>query len=504
MNTVTSHRVLDTAQMEAITGYDQRTLRERMCNGALGDGLREGRHFTRVPGGRKILFDWTAIAADMGLPDDGQQPGDLLVTDEMAKVIHYDSRTLRETLVGKLFQRGKHYFHLPAERARTLLFLKSAVLAAVGISSAAVSFAQVPTAQPNDPQGEPHLAAGDVEADQARPPESGGPEVPRSAFTPSATDFWAQAAQAYLDDLPAHIRATARAELTTAVERDLAPYFASRTVSEITLPDVTIALENITAERGRHFAVICFHVLRGIFEHATRLWGVPSPIKHLERIPPSEKLPRVLRIHDAVRLIARAPELFRPYFIVRLFTGISNEEAHSLRGRSILLDTEEIRIDEVRVGSMWVPLDETKTRTIKMSRIVKEALIQQRTASLKSNEDDLVFADAQGRALKTPWVTAKVFEPLLDAAGIRRMQLRELCHTAPFLWLCANHPAHEVAEWCGYGSDATALLNIYRRLTFSGDGYSNVDRLLAAGTTDEARQQLLMPLALPLAGQAGA
>jgi hypothetical protein len=494
MHATLNHRILDTAQMEAMTGYDQRTLRERHCAGN-GMGLTLGRHFTRAPGGRKLLFDWTTIAADMGLPDDRQEPGDLLRTEDMARLIRYSPRTVRERLLDRLFTKGTHYFLFPAAHARTLLFLKSAVTAAVGIGGEAVEFPGTK---------EPGIAQQRTEKDERDPvlgAESGGGAsgCMVTAFTPSATDFWAQAARAFLDDLPAHTRHAARVEITTAVDRDLSPYFAQRTVTEITLVDVTVALENIAAERGRPFASMCFRLLHEIFARATQLWGVPSPIKHLERLPYPEKLPRVLRVHEVQRVIGLAPAHYRAYFIVRLFTGISNDEAHSLRGRAILLDTGEIRIDEIRVGDAWVPLDDSRTRTIKMSRIVKEALISHRAATALRNENDLVFADASGHPLKTASLTQKVFEPLLHAAGLRPMQLRELSHTAPFLWLCANHSPHEVAEWCGYGGDAAEVLRRYQRLAFTGEGYANVDRLLAAATSDEGRLQLSMPLALPLA-----
>lgn len=55
---------LTTDELAARIRYDARTIRDRMKDSV----LLEGRHYIRPFGGRKILYIWENIEADMGLP----------------------------------------------------------------------------------------------------------------------------------------------------------------------------------------------------------------------------------------------------------------------------------------------------------------------------------------------------------------------------------------------------------------------------------------------------
>jgi len=54
---------LTTEELSARIKYDPRTIRERLKDSVLLEGV----HYIRPFGGRKILFVWEAIARDMGL-----------------------------------------------------------------------------------------------------------------------------------------------------------------------------------------------------------------------------------------------------------------------------------------------------------------------------------------------------------------------------------------------------------------------------------------------------
>lgn len=54
---------LTTDELSARIKYDARTIRERLKDSV----LLEGTHYIRPFGGRKILFIWERIEADMGL-----------------------------------------------------------------------------------------------------------------------------------------------------------------------------------------------------------------------------------------------------------------------------------------------------------------------------------------------------------------------------------------------------------------------------------------------------
>lgn len=55
---------LTTEELSSRIKYDTRTIRERLKDSVLLEGV----HYIRPFGGRKILFLWEKIEADMGLP----------------------------------------------------------------------------------------------------------------------------------------------------------------------------------------------------------------------------------------------------------------------------------------------------------------------------------------------------------------------------------------------------------------------------------------------------
>lgn len=62
MNNQATITYLTTAELSARIKYDSRTIRDRLKDSV----LLEGRHYIRPFGGRKTLYLWETIEADMG------------------------------------------------------------------------------------------------------------------------------------------------------------------------------------------------------------------------------------------------------------------------------------------------------------------------------------------------------------------------------------------------------------------------------------------------------
>jgi hypothetical protein len=60
---MSAREYLTTEELSARIKYDSRTIRERLKDSVLLEGV----HYIRPFGGRKILFIWDQIEADMGL-----------------------------------------------------------------------------------------------------------------------------------------------------------------------------------------------------------------------------------------------------------------------------------------------------------------------------------------------------------------------------------------------------------------------------------------------------
>ena len=68
---MTEHTYLTTEELAGKTKYDPRTIRERLKDSVLLEGV----HYFRPFGGRKILFLWEAIERDMKIPSVTQPVG---------------------------------------------------------------------------------------------------------------------------------------------------------------------------------------------------------------------------------------------------------------------------------------------------------------------------------------------------------------------------------------------------------------------------------------------
>lgn len=65
-----SQTYLTTEQLSGLIHYDARTIRTRLKDAVLLEGV----HYIRPFGGRKLLFIWEAIQRDIGLSSSHQAP----------------------------------------------------------------------------------------------------------------------------------------------------------------------------------------------------------------------------------------------------------------------------------------------------------------------------------------------------------------------------------------------------------------------------------------------
>lgn len=63
-----THTYLTTEELSERIKYDKRTIRERLKDSVLIEGI----HYIRPFGGRKILYIWEQIEQDMALPSNDQ------------------------------------------------------------------------------------------------------------------------------------------------------------------------------------------------------------------------------------------------------------------------------------------------------------------------------------------------------------------------------------------------------------------------------------------------
>jgi integrase len=75
-------------------------------------------------------------------------------------------------------------------------------------------------------------------------------------------------------------------------------------------------------------------------------------------------------------------------------------------------------------------------------------------------DDDLLFADAQGRPIRRSRFRYQVFQPAVEAAGLTGLTFHGLRHSAATRWVAAGVDVRTVQAWLGH-ADPSLVLRLY-------------------------------------------
>ena len=470
----TPYTLLSPDELSKRIPYDVRTIRERLTS---ADGpLRRDRHYTSRPGSNRIFFIWEAICADLGLPHPNFGPGDLLCTEDAAKVVMIDERTLREAWTrSNTVIHGVHYFVFPG--SRKLIFSREAMASLIPTNPGTIDFRAPPVALPL-PQA------------PSAPPGFGD-----ALLESVAVHKFAVVAERWAEGASVNLTARSRTIFFDLLRVDVLPIFSNARIVDVTRQQIIDCLFEVSQKKGRESAKAVYKLLGDIFAFSNRVYGWPSPMATLHELPHFFKLPKVFSGPQCFRLAELCPEAFKPYLVLRLATGLRNEEVHSLRWSAVSLTAATITLEEIFVHGEWVHLDEFRgRRVIPLCNVAVQAL--QRLRALSKRDDSglgFVFHDDRGDPLSAHWMTTKFWDPLLRVAGFPSMQLRELRNTAPYLWLSAGESPADVAQWYGYGTDVRKLLSRFESVARIDPQVTALDRFWAAciGPAESVQHRML-------------
>jgi len=202
-------------------------------------------------------------------------------------------------------------------------------------------------------------------------------------------------------------------------------------------------------------------------------------------------------VYDGKRLAAflghvaddRLAVLWRLYAVA----GLRRGEALALTWSTVDLDGGTIRIERslgiVNGRLAWgPPKSDSGRRTVALDSttvsILRSHRARQNAEKLALGagyvDDDLVFAREDGAALRPEWVS-KRFHALTDAAGLPRIHLHDLRHSAASMALVAGVPMKVVSENLGHSTLAVTA-NVYSHVTteLAKDSAERVAAVLAA------------------------
>lgn len=163
------------------------------------------------------------------------------------------------------------------------------------------------------------------------------------------------------------------------------------------------------------------------------------------------------------RLLAAAPEYYRPFYLLLLTSGLRRAEAFGLTTPDLDLNAGFVRVRKQLVKGKLVPLkSDASDRRVPLPRQTVEAL-RLHMASRPDNELDLIFPTPEGKPIEPSNFYARVWIPTRNAAGLPRLRIHDCRHHVASLMISRGLSIKYVQAVMGHATVAV-LLDIYAHL----------------------------------------
>ena len=316
-----------------------------------------------------------------------------------------------------------------------------------------------------------------------------GAVIADSQDTPKLKDF----AQTWFAENDLRWKRSYRKKLHDIWEKKLHPQFGEKKVSDISKPEILQFRANLAkVRRGKEEGLSpsrinqIMNLLEQLLEEAADRFDFNTPFKGIKplRIPRTQIDP--FSLEEVQQFLATVPANWRPYWLVRFFTGMRTSEIDGLKWKYVDFERREIIVMETRVeGEEDTPKTDGSQRAIQMSDIVLQALEDQKAHTAELSE--YVFCTRYGYPLTYRNVNNRVWYPTLAKAGLKRRNPYQTRHTAATLWLAAGESPEWIARQMGH-SNTKMLFTTYSRYVpnLTRQDGSAMDRLLKSRFNEQA------------------
>lgn len=201
--------------------------------------------------------------------------------------------------------------------------------------------------------------------------------------------------------------------------------------------------------------------LRMVLTEASERFDFDSPWKNIKPLSEPKSNVSPFTLEEVMLIINNVRADYKPYYIVRFFTGMRTGEIDGLPWKNIDFERRQIIVDQAVVNGV---IGETKTagsnRIIQMNQLVYDALIEQQI--LTKHQGGFVFCTKAGAPFNHRNVTKRVWYPLLRYLELDKRNPYQSRHTAATLWLAAGEAPEWIAAQMGH-SNTKMLFTVYSR-----------------------------------------
>lgn len=201
--------------------------------------------------------------------------------------------------------------------------------------------------------------------------------------------------------------------------------------------------------------------LRMVLAEAVERFEYTSAFRNIKplKVPKTDVQPFTLE--EVHRLVASIRQDYRPYLIVRVFTGMRTGEINGLKWKYVDFENNLILVRETwQDGRVEYTKTDASQREIPMPPIVRESLIEQRRQSGKDAE--YVFTTRTGLPIDSVNFTNRIWYPLLRYLELELRRPYQTRHTAATLMLASGESPEWIARVLGHSS-TEMLFKVYSR-----------------------------------------
>lgn len=275
-------------------------------------------------------------------------------------------------------------------------------------------------------------------------------------------DHWRPWIDTYAGRTTRGIRQQTIHEYRRDLERYAAPYFGRAKLAHIDAPMIRGFLGSL-ADRGLAPATIrrIYAPVRALFADAAADGVIPTTPTTGVRIPTTvrhpEPRPKALTTDEVRALLAVTPPQHRLLVELLLVSGLRFSEAAGLRWSDINIGTRTLTVTRRIYHGTDRPKSRHGTRTIPLPHRTVQALVDARSTTRWTHENDPVFASQTGTPIDYSNTFQRVLRPALRRAGITTGGFHRLRHTCATVLFDSGANAVAVSRLLGHGDPAFTL-----------------------------------------------
>lgn len=305
--------------------------------------------------------------------------------------------------------------------------------------------------------------------------------------TPRLKDF----AEIWYQEKVVEWRASYRTTIRATLDCHLIPRFGEKEVGQITKADILAFRADLAKVQARGKQTVLsnprinkiLNPLRMILNEAADRYDFHTPFQNIKQLKTKKTDVQPFSLDEVKRILATVRSDFRPYWVVRFFTGMRTGEVHGLKWKHVDFERRLILVRETIVnGKTEYTKTDGSQRDIQISQMVFDALKEQEKATGQISE--YVFCTRSGQPLDHKNVTNRVWHPLLRHLGLAKRRPYQCRHTAATLWLASGESPQWIAAQLGH-TTTEMLFRVYARFVPNltrQDGSAFERLLLQSGT----------------------